>query len=72
MSNKMLPHVEVSRQEFKRLFIEAGLSEFRAEIQALTSESIGTYFRVGNRMIRSLGRENGNGTFTKNETEGMD
>lgn len=69
---KMLPHIEVSRQEFKRLFIAAGGKPFNADIQALASEGIGSYFMIGDKMVRSLGRDNGDGTFTKIGDEGVD
>jgi hypothetical protein len=54
---KTLPHVEVSRQEFIRLFIEGGGDPKKADFQAKISEGLGSYVMIGDKMVKSIGEE---------------
>ncbi len=65
--NKMLPHVDVSRQEFIRLYVEHGGNPEKASMHAMISEGLGGYTLIGGRMLRSKGFDNGNGTYTKGQ-----
>jgi hypothetical protein len=55
MKTKKLPHVEVCREEFIRLFVESGDDPEKAVLHAMVSEGMKTYRQMGNQMIRSIG-----------------
>ena len=49
--SKNLPQIEVDREEFIRLMIEAGWAKDAAESQATFSEGLGGHARIGDKMV---------------------
>lgn len=56
-STKKLPHIEVSRKEFIRLFVENGGDPEKASMHAQVTEGLRSYAHIGNQMVRSKGEE---------------
>lgn len=55
--NKLV-HIEVSRQEFIRLYIENGGDKEKASFHAAMSEGLGSHAKIGDKMVKSLGEIN--------------
>lgn len=51
----ILPHIEVSREEFIKLFVEAGGDPEKALSHAKMSEGLGFRAMIGDKMVMSKG-----------------
>jgi hypothetical protein len=50
---KDLPHVEVTDEEFIRLFMETGMTEEKARQHLMISKGLGSYVHIGEQMVKA-------------------